>query len=285
MIIDAHTHIFSPELVTRREELCHEERRFGECYLSPKARMASVEELIQSMDQSGVDKTVVTGFAFKDSALCAISNDYIIDAVRSYPDRLIGLGAVQPHAGDKALYEAERCMVAGLAGLGELTADGQEFDITDPELFKDLALLVQKQNGVLMVHASEPVGHLYPGKGQTTPDKVIKLAQNFPELNIIAAHWGGGLPFYELMPEVAASLSNLYYDTAATTYLYRFGVFRAVCDMAGVRKILWASDWPLLGQARLLERVRNEALLDEQELQMVLGENSARLFGLTENRV
>jgi len=82
------------------------------------------------------------------------------------------------------------------------------------------------------------------------------------------------------MPEVAASLKNLYYDTAATSYLYRFGIFRAVCDIAGVNKILWASDWPLLGQARLLKRVREESLLTEPELEQVLGGNAARLFEL-----
>jgi predicted TIM-barrel fold metal-dependent hydrolase len=82
------------------------------------------------------------------------------------------------------------------------------------------------------------------------------------------------------MPEVATVLTNLYYDTAATTYLYRFGVFRAVCDLAGEEKILWASDWPLLGQERLLQRIQNEAMLSEVELAQILGGNAARLFEL-----
>jgi len=280
VIIDAHTHIFSPELIALRTELCQSEQHFGECYASPKAKMATAPELIAAMDAAGVDRAVVTGYAFASGEYCHISNDYIIQAVKDYPDRFIGLAAVQPLEGDQAVYEAERCFAAGLRGLGELTADGQGFDPTDPRLFQDLATLVQQHKGVLMLHASEPVGHLYPGKGQTTPEKVLELAQNFGDCQIIAAHWGGGLPFYELMPEVAASLKNLYYDTAATSYLYRFGIFRAVCDIAGVNKILWASDWPLLGQARLLKRVREESLLTEPELEQVLGGNAARLFEL-----
>lgn len=242
--------------------------------------MVSAEQLLTALDAAGIDGAVVTGYAFADNNLCKISNDYIIEAVQKYPARFIGLATVQPLAGDMALYEAERCLQAGVRGLGELTADGQNFDPTDPTTFRDLGALLQAHNAVLMLHASEPVGHFYPGKGQTTPDKILALARNFPDLKIIAAHWGGGLPFYYLMPEVAAQAANLYYDTAATSFLYRFGVFRAVCDLAGAHKILFASDYPVLNPARLLERIRNESQLDEAELVAVLGDNTAQLFGL-----
>jgi predicted TIM-barrel fold metal-dependent hydrolase len=282
MIIDSHTHIFSKDLIARRNELAERDERFRECYSSPKAKMATAVELVQEMERAGIDRAVVTGYAFADGTLCAASNDHIIEAIKAFPDKLVGLAAIQPLDGDKALYEAERCYLAGLRGLGELTADGQGFDLTKPALFHDLAALTVKYKGVIMLHASEPLGHLYPGKGKTTPDKILALAQHHPECNIIAAHWGGGLPFYELMPEVAKALSNLYYDTAATTYLYRFGVFRAVCDLVGAHKILWATDYPLLGQARLLERVRRESMLNEIELEQILGGNAARLLGLEE---
>ena len=116
------------------------------------------------------------------------------------------------------------------------------------------------------------------GKGQTFPEKVLKFASNFPDLKIIAAHWGGGLPFYELMPEVRTALANLYYDTAATTYLYSFDIFRTICTAAAVSKILFATDYPLLGQARLIHRIRTETGLTEAELDAILGENAAGLF-------
>src|SRR5690349_10262969 len=96
MIIDAHTHIFSPEMAAQREKHCQTDTRFAECYLSPKARMVRAEELIAAMDGAGVARAVVMGYAFAEGALCRESNDYIIDAVRRYPQRLIGLGAVQP---------------------------------------------------------------------------------------------------------------------------------------------------------------------------------------------
>lgn len=278
-IIDAHTHILGPQIATSRLELVEAELWFGECYTHPKSKIVTVEQLIDSMDAAGVDKSVVTGFAFADHTRCVASNDYIIESVRRYPDRLIGLGAVQPLAGDLAIYEAERCLKAGLRGLGELLPDGQHFDLTEKDLLKGLAELLVISGAVMMVHSSEPVGHLYAGKGRTVPEKVLALATNFPALKIIAAHWGGGLPFYELMPEVRLALSNLYYDSAATTYLYGFGVFKSVRDTAGLDKILFATDYPLLGQARLLQRVRTETGLTTSELEAVLGGNAAQLFG------
>ncbi len=280
MIIDAHTHIMSPEIAASKAAYCARDSWFDQCYNYPQARFATAESLIAGMDQAGIDRAVVCGFAFADSSLCAASNDYLIEAVRRFPDRLIGLAAVQPLDGPVAVGEARRCFEAGLSGLGELLPDGQAFDPTDIETMRDLAELLTSGGYPLLIHTSEPTGHQYGGKGQTWPQKIVKLAENFPALKIIAAHWGGGLPFYELMPEVRQTLQNTYYDTAATTYLYDFRVFRQVADLCGAAKILFASDHPLLKQKNLLMRIREEGGLTEGELGAVLGKNAARLFNL-----
>jgi uncharacterized protein len=278
MLIDAHTHIMSPEVAATRAAFCARDVWFGECYSHPNSRFAAVETILESMNGAGIQQAVITGFAFADAGMCAASNDYIIEAVRAYPDRFIGLAAVQPSGGGAAVYEAERCLQSGLSGLGEILPDGQRFDLTDATLWHDLADFLIATNAPVMVHTSEPVGHLYPGKGKTYPPLVLAFAQNFPALKIIAAHWGGGLPFYELMPEVRAALANVVYDTAATTFLYDFRVFRTVADACGAEKILFATDFPLLKQKRLIERVRNESGLTPAELKLVLGANAARLF-------
>jgi uncharacterized protein len=280
MIIDAHTHIMSPEVASAKASYLRRDGWFDECYRDPKARFASAESLVASMDAAGIERAVITGFAFADTALCAASNDYLIEAVRRFPGRFIGLAAVQPLSGVKAVYELERCLQAGLRGVGELLPDGQKFDPSDKVSLEPLASVLQKYDAPLLIHTSEPVGHSYPGKGRTWPPGILNLAYNFPDLKIIAAHWGGGLPFYELMPEVRLALSNLYYDTAATTYLYDFKVFSAVIAACGVEKILFASDHPLLKQDRLVKRIATEAGLSGEELRLIMGGNAARLFNL-----
>ncbi len=279
MIIDAHTHILPPEIAGAKASYCDLDSWFDQCYRAPKAKFASAESIIASMDQAGVDQAVVTGFAFKDQGLCRVTNDYLIASVRKYPARLIGMAAVQPLDGDRAVYEAERCLEAGLKGIGELLPDGQGFDPGNLAALRPLAGYLSATGWPLMLHSSEPVGHNYPGKGHTWPSKILQLAQNFPDLKIIAAHWGGGLPFYELMPEVQAALQNVYYDTAATTYLYNFNIFRVAVDSAGADKLLFASDFPLLKQGRLIERISAEGNLNQAELEKILGYNAAILFG------
>ena len=216
---------------------------FGTLYADPKHKLASAEDLVASMEAAGVDRTVVFGFPWKDGGICKEHNSYLIDAVRRYPDKLIGFACVQPlDAGDDK--ELARCLDAGLMGLGEIGPDGQRFSITDKWVLEAAAGVLQHYDRPLLIHSSEPLGHTYAGKGETYPPKLLKLAQNFPDLKIVMAHWGGGLPFYELMPEVAEALRNVYYDTAASTYLYRFDVFAAVAGIVGVEKSCGARTTP-----------------------------------------
>ena len=100
---------------------------------------------------------------------------------------------------------------------------------------------------------------------------------------MIAAHWGGGFPFYGLMPEVRAAIDDgrLIFDTAASAYLYDASVFRVALDLVGASAIAWGSDFPLREQSRDLEEAR--AALAEAapaDRDAVLGGNAARLLGL-----
>ena len=109
-------------------------------------------------------------------------------------------------------------------------------------------------NGLpLLIHLSEPVGRLYPGKGGTSPRKGFDFAARHPDLKLIYAHWGGGLPFYELMPDVREALANVWYDCSASPYLYRAGDLPDCRWMSwGAEKILFGSDYPLISPERYL---------------------------------
>ncbi len=277
MIIDAHTHIFSPNVCHMRERYCARDGWFNELYQDARARMSTAEDLITAMDLDGVDRSVVCGFAWSDQALCREQNDYIIDSVRRYPDRLIGMAVVQPRAGQDAVHELERCLKAGLRGLGELFPDGQGFSLEEVETLEPLAELLIKYNWPLLTHTSEPVGHQYQGKGRTLPQHVITLAQSFPELRIVCGHWGGGLPFYELMPEVAQALQHVYYDTAASPYLYRWRIFSVATQMVGGGKVLFGSDYPLI-RARTYLKHLEQLSIEEQDRQAIVGKNAVKLW-------
>jgi uncharacterized protein len=278
-IVDSHVHVFSEYVIENRERLAQTDRWFGELYTERVSKLTPVADLIDSMDMSAIDISVACGFPWSDPGLCCDHNDYMQSVAAEHPDRIRWLATVVPHH-KSAACEAERCFEAGAAGIGELNADGQGFDLADPEPLADLVEICQHWDRPIMFHVSEPVGHMYAGKGTATPTKLLTFLERFPDVRIIAAHWGGGLPFYELMPEVARLATNVVYDSAATTYLYRFPVFQAVIELVGARRVLFGSDFPVLGQERLRKRVTQLGLA-EDTYQLIMSENAHRVFRTT----
>ena len=279
LVIDSHCHILPPSFRDRRAEIAKRDATFAALLSDPNARIASADDLLAAMDRDGVDQAVVMGMGWTHHQVAVEANEYIIQTVGDNPGRLTGFCSVNPGWGEPAVTEAQRCFDAGLVGIGELHADTQGFDITDVAAMAPLMELARSDRLPVLVHASEPVGHQYPGKGGTTPDKLYRFIQNFPGNVIICAHWGGGLPFYSLMPEVKESLKNVYFDSAATPFLYRPEVFGAVSELAGAGKVLFASDFPLLEMSRPLEQARNAGLAADVEAALLWG-NAAKLFGL-----
>jgi len=279
-VVDAHVHIFPPDIVRSRVAYCERDRWFGLLYGNPRARLVTAEELANSMEEAGINVAIAAGFPWADSGLCAYHNDYLAEASRASGWRIAWLATVVPHH-RSAPAEAVRSFAAGACGIGELNADAQGFDWSEPDQLTEMVEVCRAAGRPIMAHVSEPLGHDYPGKGTAWPQRFVRFLERFPEIVVVAAHWGGGLPFYELMPEVAAVTRNLVYDSAASTYLYRFSVFRVVVDLVGVERVLFASDFPVLKQGRFLERVRRESGLTEQELVLVLSENARRVYRLT----
>ena len=279
MIVDAHTHIFPPGFRQRRDELLRRDATFRELYANPSAALATAEELVGAMDAAGVDVAVAVGIGWSEPELAREANDYLLEEVTRHRDRLVGFCATNPAWGDGGVQEAERCLAAGLRGVGELHPDSQGFSLDDRATMAPLMELAQRWGVPVLVHASEPVGHAYPGKGHATPEALMGLIQNFPQSTIICAHWGGGLPFYALMPEVAGALGKVYFDSAASPFLYDERVFSHVAQLVRPQGLLFATDYPLITPQRLLAQVRSCGLSPEVEA-MVLGGNAARLLGL-----
>ena len=279
MLIDVHTHIFPPDICKQRERYCQRDAWFSTLYSNERARLVTAEDLIAEMDASGVDMSVTFSFGWKDASLIEETNSYVIDAIRRYPTRLRGMAVSLPTSGQRAVYELERCAQAGMVGLGELMPHGQDYRLSDIALLTPLIEVVRHYNLIVLSHCSEPVGHLYPGKGDVSLQDIVTFLTAFPDVRFIAAHWGGGLPFYTLMPEIQRITANVWYDTAATIYLYQDKIFPVVERLVGAERILFASDYGLISQKRIISRIRQSGLSEEQTA-MVLGGNAQGLFGL-----
>lgn len=284
MIIDFHTHIFPPRIRDNRSEYASNDSCFASLYSSPKARIITAEQLIASMDEAEIDISVVLNYGWSTHELCVETNGYIIESMARYPDRLVGFGAVQPGS-PEASGEIERCVRGGIKGIGELRPDLQAFDLMGDEIMRPLIDLIRKHRLILLMHASEPVGHIYPGKGTMTPRVVYPFISKYPDLTLVLAHWGGGLPFYALMPEVRKAMSNTFFDTAASPFLYSPQIYTRVSEIVGADHILFGTDFPLLKQSRLLKEI-SSLDLPETASRLILAGNALKLLGIRqENRV
>jgi predicted TIM-barrel fold metal-dependent hydrolase len=152
-------------------------------------------------------------------------------------------------------------------------------DLTDEVTMAPFIDILREHRLILLTHASEPVGHEYPGKGEVTPGMLYPFITRYPDLTIVCAHWGGGLPFYALMPEVKKALNNVYFDTAATPFLYNPQIYNHVGEIAGADKILFGTDYPLLAQTRLLQEI-DSLNLETATREMILAGNACRILGL-----
>ena len=279
MIIDFHTHVVPRRIKERRDRYLGRDACFSLLYAEAKAKLITAEELITAMDEYQIDKSVILNLGWTSHELCVETNDYILEAIARYPQRLIGFCAIQPLAADKAIKELERCAQNGAKGIGEMRPDVQGFDLKDNEVMKPLVEAIMQHDLIFLTHASEPVGHEYFGKGTVTAEFIYPLILNFPDLKLVCAHWGGGLPFYALMPEVEKALKNVYFDTAATPFLYKPQIFRHVADIIGSDKILFGSDYPLLSPRRIVDQIES-LKLSQEDKDNILGGNARKLLSL-----
>lgn len=294
-IVDVHTHVFPLAVRERREALVASEPAFAEIYANPEATMGTAGELLQEMDRAGVERAVICNFAWHDDALIEETNEYILGAAHASKGRLIPFVSVSVtgaarHGGpdvEEAVGERKRdartkirqLASDGARGIGELRPESSGYNLANSDESDLLNWAASAFDLALLIHASEPVGHHYAGKRGGPLDAIVGFAQQAQAVTVIAAHWGGGLPFYALMPEVRAALSNVYFDTAASHLLYEPAMYRRVLDVIGAEKVLWGSDWPLTSQVKALERTRDAGLSDG-ELDAVLGRNAERVLGL-----
>ncbi len=279
MIIDFHTHVFPVEICQGRECFFPDEPAFRLLYDNPRARLVGAAEVLAAMDEAGVDRAVIFGFPWHNPETARRNNDAVLEAVARHPDRLSGMCCVDA-ASAAAPAEVARCLAAGLAGVGELAFYTAGID--DAALSHLAPLMDQcRERGLpLMIHANEPVGHSYPGKAPMTLAQLYALVRCFPQNRIVLAHWGGGLFFYRLLrKEVKDALANVWFDTAASPFLYDPAIYPLAARIAGPERILFGSDFPLLPPGRYFKEMAESGLTETQRA-LICGDNARELLGL-----
>lgn len=281
MIIDFHTHIFPPDVRDNRADYLRSDPVFAEMYGNPKAKIATAEDLLKSMDQASVDVSVAMGFAWTDHEACVRHNDYLLEAASKSGGRIIAFCTLNP-AIEGAEEEALRCAKGGARGFGELRPDSQGWDLNG-DAGEVLAEAAERHDLALLFHVTEPVGREYDGKHGGDLTSFYRFVKAHPGLTVVGAHLAGGLPFYAPMPEVREAFEHVYVDTAAQRLLYDHTAYENLIRMVGVDPILFGSDYPLVSQARQIEELR-AGVFSTSNLTQILGGNAERLLAATARR-
>ncbi|MDO5563284.1 MAG: amidohydrolase family protein [Synergistaceae bacterium] len=277
-VIDAHVHIYPPEFDSDRDKIAADEPWFAALTSSKCHKWGTAEELIASMDANGVERAFATSFAFRDQGLCRAANDYVLDAAKKFPGRILPLAVVSPMRRGAA-EEIARCADAGAVGVGELFPNGQNLDITDAAQTWRLVAACDERGLFILFHTAEQAGHQYAGKGSVGAREAAKFCVNHPEARVVFAHFGGGLWAFESMPDMKLYLSNAYYDTAAMPWLYSSDVLRAVFANGAGGKLLFGSDWPILDFPRYEKLIDAAGLTEAQKTALLCG-NADKLLAV-----
>jgi predicted TIM-barrel fold metal-dependent hydrolase len=73
-------------------------------------------------------------------------------------------------------------------------------------------------------------------------------------------------------------MANVYYDTAASPFLYSKKIYAIASEMVGVEKIFFGTDFPLLSPQRYFQDLE-ECGLSKQDQEKILGLNFSKRFG------
>ena len=241
---DAHIHFFSDD-IARNSLRYADDANYRVIYGATPAPLCDAKRIASYLEESGTEECVALGFSwFRDDAARA-ENDALLAAGTVLKNKAMLFGSVALES-DFPAADAERMKREGFHGIGEIAfyADAVHWTYLE-EIFTAAADLAMP----VMLHINEPVGHAYPGKYATDFAHLLDLIERHPSLELILAHLGGGLLFYEMMPEVRRILANCRYDTAALPYLYE-EQFLDVALAAAPGKIIFGSDYPLLKSGR-----------------------------------
>ncbi len=243
MIVDAHCHLGGPDSGDKVEQSLH--------------------GLIKRMDDCKVDKAVAFPFNDENAGVSFFrSNSFIADAQKESKGRIIGFARLDPHAREKAILEAKRCVEKlNLRGF-KLHPTAQNFFPDHPIVLKIIKFAIKYDIPVIFDN----------GKHESQNTEIAELAKKAPEAKIILAHMRG-----EGFIEACEEVHNLYLGTVKAKV---DDIVKSV-DTLGADRIIAGSDSPYASMYfEMVDKFEQIDTLSDEEKEKIKGKNIAGLLNL-----
>lgn len=319
-IIDCQSHLYPPAVLDLLEQGAGDpgvyrrsgERwiRMGDWHRRVFQQHSDVEATIATMDAHGIAVTALSindpgpeWFSHDAPRVARMCNDFIAAAVRSRPDRLLGLCVLPLPDRAASMAELDRCVhELGMRGVLLYTNLAGRFP-DEPE-FRFLFARATELDLPVLLHPAKPVtlgavkayemtsalGNMFEDTIALTRLIMSGVLEEFPDLRLVCPHLGGALPFLigRLNHQTRVLKRGPALRRTPLEYLRRIWfdivsplpeAIRFAVDLLGSERLLFASDHPWVQPDVILSALREASLSRAQE-QAILCNNACRLFRL-----
>ncbi len=261
-VTDIHTHAFPDDLAPKAMAALEAGAGIDAC------GAGTVSSLIESMDAAGIDRSVLCNIATRPGQFekilawsCAIRSDRIEPFLSVHPD--------EPDAA--ALMG--RVAAEGSSGV-KLHPMAPDFYLDEPRV-QPLLAAARDADLTVVLHTGFDIG--FRDDDRALPSRVRKLADNWPGLKLICAHFGGWNAWEQAAEHLIGS--DVYLDTSFTTQFLPPDRVAELIDRHNPDRIVFGTDWPWAGQTESVQAISNLGLSDDS-LTKILSQNATQLLGL-----
>ncbi|HTR91049.1 MAG TPA: amidohydrolase family protein [Trebonia sp.] len=251
--IDFHVHLPTPDWIDGSMAGYVEA---AEAYFNSSVERQSLDELAGKYRALDVQAVLLAWDAETATGRPRVPNETVASAVAEHPDAFTGIGSVDPHK-DSAVDEVARIAELGLRGV-KFHPSLQAF-APDDERYWPVFEACHRHGLLALFHTgTSGIGARQPG-GQgirldyAHPLKLDSVAAAFPELTVVAAHFGW--PWHMDLIAMALHKTNVYIDISG--WSPKRIPPEVIRELKGrlSGQFVWGSDFPFIDPQRCLTEV------------------------------
>lgn len=314
MIVDVHNHFqprewIEPLLMGAKEKTVYEA---GVPRRNIRLLDCQFDERVEGMDRAGIDVTLLyrpstCGMSLED---CTVVNNFVGEAVKKYPKRLVGTAHIPPMGGKKAFDELKRCVHdLGLKAV-HLDSSFNDTPLDSREMWS-FYREVSRLDLPIFVHPAMPMDYklcrdydlqrilgrefdLMLGATRMIYGGVF---EEFPGLKVVFSHLGGGIsglkgrlrgvqPWVrhsdKMKQSFDAYFGKIYFDTAG--FLMSTEEIKCALINIGPDRLMFGTDYPAdYNSYEDVTRFKDVVLkipMEKENSMKVMSGNAARLLKL-----